>query len=336
MSSPRVAAASLGGTITMTSASSDGTAVRPSLSAEQLLAAVPALKDVADLQATTLNTEPGASLTFDHVLAGLDWARAEVDNGAAGAVLIQGTDTIEETAYLLDLYWDHSAPLIVTGAMRSAQAPGADGPANLMAAVQVACADTSRGRGVLVVLNDEIHAADQVRKVRASGTDAFSSPVFGPVGYLDEGRPVYGAAPGDFSARRTLSRPGTFTMPQVALLETFLGDRGELLEAATAGGFAGVVLAGFGVGHTSASCADVVARSAGTVPIVLATRTGAGSTHRNTYGFTGSESDLIAKGAIPAGWLDARKARVLLTCLIAAGASPADIRAEFGFRSQPA
>ncbi|PEG33370.1 L-asparaginase [Mycolicibacterium agri] len=330
----RIAVASLGGTITMTSADSNETGVRPTLSAEQLLATVPGLSDVAELHATTLNTAPSASLTYQDVLRGLDWARDQIGNGAAGAVLIQGTDTIEETAYLLDLYWDLPAPLVVTGAMRPPQAPGADGPANVMAAVRVACADGSRGRGVMVVLNDEIHAASRVRKTQASQPNAFVSPVFGPLGYVTENQPVYGdtaAAAG----RRTVPRPDSFVTPRVALLETFLEDHGELLETVADNEFHGVVLAGFGVGHVSAACAEVVERVSGTIPVILATRTGAGSTHQSSYGFPGSESDLIAKGAIPAGWLDARKARILLTCLIAGGSTKADIRAEFGFRSQP-
>ncbi len=113
-----------------------------------------------------------------------------------------------------------------------------------------------------------------------------------------------------------------------------MGDNGEILDALCAtNDFRGVVLAGFGVGHVSSSMADVVEKAAGSMPVVLATRTGAGSTHHNTYGFDGSESDLISRGAIPAGWLDARKARVLLTCLLAAGTAESDIRAEFARRS---
>jgi L-asparaginase len=331
MARPWVAAASLGGTITMTSASGDGQGARPSLSAEQLLTSVPSLAEIAQLRATTLSTLPGASLTFDDVVRALHWARTEIADGVSGAILIQGTDTIEETAYLLDLYWDQQAPLVVTGAMRSPQTPGADGPANLSAAVRVAAADVSRRRGVLVVMNDEVHAARRTRKIRASGPAAFASPSFGPVGYLDEGRPVYASSGED---RRVLPLPDPFVTPRVALLETFLGDNGEILDALCAtNDFRGVVLAGFGVGHVSSSMADVVEKAAGSIPVVLATRTGAGSTHHNTYGFDGSESDLISRGAIPAGWLDARKARVLLMCLLAAGTARSDIRAEFARRN---
>jgi L-asparaginase len=312
----------------MTSTSGDGRGARPSLSAEQLLTSVPSLAEIAQLRTLTLSTLPGASLTFDDVVRALHWARAEVAEGVSGAILIQGTDTIEETAYLLDLYWDQSAPLVVTGAMRSAQMSGADGPANLLAAVRVAVADTSRRRGVLVVMNDEIHAARWTRKIRASGPAAFASPSFGPVGYLDEGQPVYATTAVE---HRALPLPDPFVAPRVALLETFLGDDGEILETLrNTNTFRGFVVAGFGVGHVSSSMAEVVERTAGSVPVVLATRTGAGSTHRNSYGFDGSESDLISRGAIPAGWLDARKARVLLTCLLAAGS---DVRAEFAHRN---
>jgi L-asparaginase len=141
MNGSRVAVASLGGTITMTSSRPDGRDVAPSLDAADLMRLLPDFA-VADVQTTTLASVPGAWLTFDNIVETLDWARSAVSAGASGAVVVQGTDTIEETAYLLDLYWERAEPLIVTGAMRSAQALGADGPANLAAAIAVA-ADTS-------------------------------------------------------------------------------------------------------------------------------------------------------------------------------------------------
>jgi L-asparaginase len=327
MAIPTVAVASLGGTITMTSTSGRG--VRPALSGQDLVAALPALAEFADVRATTLQTLPGASLTFKSVLRALDWARAQVTAGAAGAVIIQGTDTIEESAYLLDLYWEAPEPLVVTGAMRSPQTPGADGPANLIASVRVAADDASRDRGVLVVLNDQIHAARRVRKTWASGPGAFESRSFGPLGYLDELRPVYGCVT---TGRHVLRMPEPFTTPRVALIETYLGDDGEVLKALVSNGFSGAVLAGFGVGHVSGGFADVIEKAVASIPTVFASRTGAGSTHRNSYRFDGSESDLIARGAIPAGWLDARKARVLLACLLADGTDLDDIRDEFDRR----
>lgn len=327
---PLLAVASLGGTITMMPTDADGQRVRPSLDVAQLLEAVPTLADAAELHTTTLQTVPSASLTFADVLRALAWAREQVAD-VAGAIVIQGTDNIEETSYLLDLYWDRPEPVVVTGAMRAPRTPGADGPANLLASVRVAGEGASRNRGVLVVLNDEIHAARWVRKMRASGTDAFASPTFGPLGYVDEHLVVYGSAAGN---RRTLRLPEPFTTPQVALLETFLGDDGAMLESLANEVFDGVVMAGFGVGHVSAAVAAAVEKTAAAMPVVLATRTGAGSTHRNSYGFDGSESDLIAKGVIPAGSLDPRKARILLASLLACGAERSEIQAEFNIRGR--
>src|SRR5437879_3220469 len=122
-----VAIASLGGTISMT-ASSPGAGVTPTLDAAQLTAAVPGLTQVAQISAETLFQLPSASMTFEQLLTCLAWARAKVDAGASGVVITQGTDTLEEAAFFLDLYWDRPEPLIVTGAMRTPLAASADGP----------------------------------------------------------------------------------------------------------------------------------------------------------------------------------------------------------------
>lgn len=326
MNGERVAAASLGGTITMTSASG-GTGVTPSLTAADLVDSVPGLAGVAEVTARTITTAPGAWLAVADVLQALSWAHRAVDDGASGAVIIQGTDTIEESAYLLDLYWDRPAPLVFTGAMRTAQMAGADGPANILAAVRVASSPASRDRGVLVVMNDEIHAASRVRKVRSSGLNAFCSPSFGPLGYLEESAAVYGN-----SIRRLapLPMPAANHHPHVALIGTHLGDDGTLLDLVAASDCGGIVVAAFGVGHVSEKLARAVSRViTASKPVVLASRTGSGTTFASTYGFIGSESDLLRRGAIPSGWLDARKARLLLACLLSASSSVEDINLEF-------
>jgi len=325
MSATRVGVASLGGTITMTSARGDGHGVVPSLSATDLLRSVPALSHV-ELEPATLATVPGASLAFADMIDVLSWARAVVDGGAAGAVVVQGTDTIEETAYLLDLYWDRPQPLVVTGAMRPAQAAGADGPANLSAAVQTAADQDARDRGVLVVLADQVHAAARVRKLSSSGPDVFRSPSFGPLAHVDEGWLFFGAPA---SRVQPLSAPAPAQPGRVALLETHLGDEGGLLRLVDDADWDGVVIAGFGVGHVSAGLAEAVADVAARRAVVVASRTGSGTTYTSTYGFAGSESDLLRRGAVLAGWLDARKARLLLSCLLGSKAQPADIADEF-------
>ncbi|WP_196780923.1 asparaginase [Nocardioides sambongensis] len=329
---PRVSVGALGGTIASTSAAGDGHAVTPTLSADDLAAAVPGLADLATLRAETLAMLPSPSLDEATVLRALTWARAEVADGAAGVVLTQGTDTLEESAYLLDLLWDLPEPLVVTGAMRSAQAPGADGPANLVAAISCAIAPAARGRGVLVVLADEVHAARWVAKTDSVAPGAFRSPATGPVGRYVESEVAFLVGPPDVPAP-ALPVPARTPGPWVPLLTTYLGDDGRALDALVAAGADGVVIAGFGAGHVSAAMAEAVGRAVSAVPIVFATRTGAGPTGRALYGYPGSEVDLLGRGAHGAGWLPPVKARLLLWTLLAGGTrSAAGIREGFDRR----
>jgi L-asparaginase len=328
---PEVAVGSLGGTITMTSRPGESGVV-PGLRADDLMAAVPGLDAVAQVRATTLRTVPGASLTFADLLEALRWAREEVDSGAAGAVLVQGTDTLEETAYLLDLFWDRPQPLVLTGAMRPPQQAGADGPANLLAAVATAAAPVAAGVGGVVVLNDEVHAAARVRKTDSTAVHAFSSPGTGPLGRIVEGELVL---TGRSDRAEPLPVPDAEVDARVALLESHLGDDGGLLRLVLDAAYDGVVLGAFGVGHVSAVAAEVVSEAVRQIPVVVASRTGTGSTLTSMYGFPGSESDLLRRGAVMAGWLDPRKARLLLTVLLMLGYADRDIAAEFARRGRP-
>jgi len=141
-----VSVLSLGGTIAMTNPRRDGAGVVPTLDAAALLAAIPELSRL-DCKITTRNLRnlPGASLSFDDLSELVTVVRGEIDSGAEGVVITQGTDTIEETAYLLDLTVNRDAPVVVTGAMRNPTMAGADGPANLLAAVQTAAGKQLRG-----------------------------------------------------------------------------------------------------------------------------------------------------------------------------------------------
>lgn len=222
---------------------------------------------------------PGASLSFDDLSELVAVVRDELDSGAYGVVITQGTDTIEETAYFLDLTVDRAAPVVVTGAMRNATMAGADGPANLLAAVQTAASEQLDGVGCVVVMGDEIHAAKHVHKMHSTSPGAFVSPDTGPIGRVVEGRP------------RLLTRPmaaPTYPKParavRVGLVTVCLGDDGELLRRLS-NGFDGIVLAGFGVGHVPAAFVEPLAELASHMPVVLASRTGAGPVLRATYGF---------------------------------------------------
>src|SRR3954471_18176003 len=160
-----VSVLSLGGTIAMTNAGPDAATagVVPTLDAAALLAALPGLTGLdCKITSKSIRTLPGASLTFDDLSELVSVVRHELDSGADGVVITQGTDTIEETAYFLDLTVNRAAPVVVTGAMRNPTMAGADGPANLLAAVQTAAGEQLRGVGCVVVMGDEIHAARHV------------------------------------------------------------------------------------------------------------------------------------------------------------------------------
>ncbi|MFG2166492.1 asparaginase [Micromonospora chersina] len=319
-----VALFTLGGTIAMAGAGSGGVVSR--LTGADLTTAVPGLAgiplDVRDVEAV-----PSAALAYRQILDLVDAAGAAVADGATGVVVTQGTDTLEETAFLADLVWPHPEPLVFTGAMRNPTLAGPDGPANLLAAARVAAAPAARDLGVLVAFNDEVHAARFVRKTHSTSTATFASPNAGPLGHVIEG------------AVRLLTRPprhaplppvdrDRLAATRVALHTVTLDDDPALLDALTPG-LDGLVVAGFGVGHVPPDFAPALGGLAARMPVVLASRTGAGSVLRDTYGAVGSETDLRRRGLVCGGLLDPYKARVLLRMLLAGGGDRAAVEAAF-------
>ncbi|MEW1837512.1 asparaginase [Nonomuraea angiospora] len=318
----RVAVFSLGGTIAMVPGANG---VVPTLTAKELLAAVPGLDNIAvELDVQTFRQLPGASLSFADLIELTEAMKGAVLNGAAGVVVTQGTDTIEETAYVLDLLWGDEAPVVVTGAMRNPSMAGADGPANLLGAIRTAASRSARDLGCLVVFNDQIHAARWLRKTHTSSTAAFVSPNHGPIGHVVEGHVDIPLR----MARGPVLTPDTWRTVKVGLFTVALGDAGELVSA-IGQEVDGLVVGAFGVGHVPAGIVPALAKLASVKPVVLASRTGAGPVHERTYGFEGSESDLLARGLIPAGYLDPLKARILLHLLLASGAGARSLRETF-------
>ncbi|QVM97941.1 asparaginase [Pseudomonas sp. SORT22] len=314
MTLPKLAIGTLGGTLSMLQ-SAAGEGVTPGLDSLQMLADAPGLADLAHISAKTLQLLPSASLSFIQLIDVLYWAKSQVEEGAHAVVLSQGTDTLEEVAYFLELLWPFDAPLILTGAMRAASEPGADGPANLLAAVRVALDAQSRGRGALVVVNDQIHAAAHVRKTESLAMAAFSSPHFGCEGLLIEGRVCYLKPT---RPRQPLPEPWRLDQ-RVVLLEAYFAADTLLLEQVAGLGYEGLVIAGFGAGHVSAAWAKCLGYITTRMPVIIASRTGSGPTANHTYGFDGGEMDLQRKGALMAGFLCPRKCRVLLWVLIGCG-----------------
>jgi L-asparaginase len=320
---PHVAYLAMGGTISMSGSDSGGVVSR--LGAAELVQTVGELP--VEVRVHDVRKVPGGSLTFADILDAVDAATEAVRDGAVGVALSQGTDTIEETAFLIDSVWPHEAPFVVTGAMRNPTLAGADGPANLLAAIQVAACGPARGRGALVVFQDEIHAARQVRKTHSTSLATFASPNLGPIGYVIEGRPRLLA----YLPARTPITGWTrerLAQTNVALYTVTLDDDGLLL-AGPDHSHHGLVVAGFGVGHVPAAIVAALAEISAVMPVVLSSRTGAGTTLERTYGGPGSERDLLSRGLISGGFLHPYKARVLLRLLVAAGATRPEIAAAF-------
>lgn len=311
---PTVAIASLGGTIMSTSTESGG--LEPSKSPADLVASTPGLAGVARVMAADeLMAKPSPSLTPADVFEAVEWAKDKLKERVDGVVLVLGTDTLEEVAFMADLVWAHQTPLVITGAMRAGDAAGADGPANLLAAVTAAVDPDIKGLGVLVVANDEVHMASRVAKRDSTAPYAFASVNGGSLGRIVENQLWLQNRPAT-ERPAPLPRPGRMNH-RVLLLEAGLGEDFTWLPAVvdTDDQITGVVIDGFGAGHVHESAVEVLAGLAKNLPVIVANRTGAGTTLRNTYAYPGSEIDLWEKGLVFAGGLNGRQARLLLWLL---------------------
>ncbi|MGB2572067.1 asparaginase [Micromonospora citrea] len=323
-----VALFTLGGTIAMAGIGPGERPVVTRLTGADLLAAVPGLDTAGEeLDVRDALAVPSADLTYRRLLDVVDAASRAVAGGATGVVVTQGTDTLEETAYLADLVWPNAAPLVVTGAMRNPTLAGADGPANLLAAVRVAASAEARDLGVLVVADDEIHAARWVRKTHSTSTATFASPNAGPLGHVAEGRVRLLTRPPRHAPLPSVD-PERLDATRVALHTVTLDDDGWLLDG-LADRRHGLVVAGYGVGHVPSALAPVLGALTDRMPVVLTSRTGAGPVLRHTYGAVGSETDLQRRGLVNGGLLDPYKAVVLLRTLLAAGAGRDEVADAF-------
>ena len=304
-----------------------GGGITPALSAEDLIAAVPRLERVAAISARSPFRLPGASLTMDHLTRVAALISSAAAEGVKGAIVVQGTDTIEETAFVLDCLLATAIPVVVTGAMRGPEALSADGPANLMASALVATSPDAHGLGTLVVLNDEVHAARYVRKQHTGLLSAFSSAPFGPIGHVIEERFRKGMTP-ERAPRLPVQLP-LGEIPPVALIEVGLGEDGRTLNFMADAGYRGVVLAAMGAGHVPVAMVEPITMLVRHMPVVLCSRVANGPVFHKTYGFEGSERDLRARGVLGGGELGPLKARLLLQLALLSGMSAEKTRELF-------
>ena len=318
----RVAVVFTGGTISMTIDPQKGGNV-PSLSGPEILARTPGLEAIADVVAIDRGRTPASHFSFGDLLAiAALLGETLADPAIDGAVVVQGTDTIEETAFLWDLVLDTPKAVVVTGAMRSASESPYDGPANLRDAVRAAASPALRGEGVVVVLGGTIEPADTVVKTHASSLETFRSLDAGPLGRVLRDHVVI--------QRRRGPRRHVVTeraAERVHIVTAHVAMDGSLVDAALRAGADGFVVAATGAGNTSATLLEACSRAmAEGSPVVLASRCPAGSVH-DGYAFPGGGATWARAGAILAGHLSAPKARIALALGLGAGLDRAALAA---------
>lgn len=312
-----------GGTISMRIDPGTGAAV-PSLSGEEIVARVHGLRREARLTLEDYARLPGPHVT-PHWMWRLRGRICSVleDPGVDAVVVTHGTDTLEETAFLLDLTLDGEKPVVFCGAMRTVSEPGWDGPANLMAAVRTAVNPQARGRGVLVAVGEEIHAAAEARKWHTRSLAAFKSSL-GPIGTVDRGEVRFHRPP----QRVPCLRPRRL-VTEVDLHVMATGVDDTLVRASLSRGARGLVLEATGCGNVPpAVLPGIRAALAERVPVVVVSRCGEGRV-APAYGYEGGGRRLQEMGLIFGGDLPGPKARIKLMVALGVTAEPAELRRLF-------
>ena len=314
---PRVLVIGTGGTIGASGDYWGGTASRVPIDA---LVRIPGIDSVATIESEQFLNVPSSEIGPSHWL---ELARRITEllrtrEELRGVVVTHGTDTMEETAYFLDLTLPGDRPVIVTGAMRPSNMAGADGPANLTNAVRAAVDTQSRGRGAMVLMDDRLFAARDVSKTNTTRVETFQAPERGPIAIADpEG--MFFRAP---SPRRSVPQfdiSGVRDLPRVDIIYSYAGADSVLVDAAVEAGARGLVVAGLGRGGVTPAQTTALDRAAAKgVVIVLSSRTGSGRVAIGTSATT-----------MGAGDLNPQKARVLLVLALTRTSDPARVRSIF-------
>jgi L-asparaginase len=310
-----------GGTISMRHDPAEGGAV-PALTGRDIMALAPGLERIADLEVEEFGQFPGPHMGPTRLWAlrarvAAHLAREDVD----GIVITHGTDSLEETAYLLARSMDGHKPVVFTGAMRTSSDLGFDGPANLGGAIRVAASPASRSAGVLVVMGDRIFTGLDVTKVHTHLPDAFESPGLGPLGVVDDGRVIFRRAMPEMPS---VLAPAALAEP-VDIVHAWSGADARLLDASRVEG-KGVVIAAMGRGNVPPEMVPGIDRwIAEGKPVVISSRVLRGRVGR-TYGYPGGGRRLVDRGAVLAGSRRPLQARIDLMLALGAGV---DVRTVF-------
>jgi L-asparaginase len=319
---PRVHVIATGGTIS--NMGND-----PRRTGAELVAGLPGVADIADVTVEQFSNVASGSVTQEMLrdLAKRIRAAFAEPNPPAGVIVTHGTDTMEETAFFLDLTVGGCSPVILTGAMRQANWAGADGPANLYNSIRLAASPDARGRGAFVLMNDEIFLAREVTKSNTTRPNAFSAPEAGPAGVTDpDGIFFRTPAPASCASAPLVNIDAIQNFARVDIVYSYIGADSTTIDAMVSAGARGLVVAGVGRGGTTPSQGRALRRATEKgVIVVTSNRTGGGRVGRPTN--PASLKNLAAGSGttLGAGDLNPQKARILLSLAISAGMTPAQI-----------
>ena len=324
---PTVAIFSTGGTIASMHDPEVGGYV-PALTGADLVAAIPEIEGTAQLRVEQISNISSSDMTPEIWLR-LSGRIAEAlsDDDVSGAVVTHGTNTLEETAYFLDLTIQSDKPVILVGAQRPASDADTDGPRNLLDAIRVASSPEAVGKGVMVVMNGQINAARDVTKSSTNQVETFRSLEFGAIGIADfEGVRFYRSP----LRRQTFEIDPDTTLGRVEIVSSYAGADGRMIRSLLGEGeVSGIVVAGLGLGSVPGVMFDAIeqARSAG-IPVVISTRVPTGRVFPRG-GSRGSALSLRSIGCVLADNLSPQKARILLMLALTTTQDPADLQRYF-------
>jgi len=302
-----------GGTISMRIDGATGGAV-PHFNGEELIKMIPQAKGLANIEVYEFGMYPGPHMTPDMMFKlSRITASFAAQNDIDGIIVTHGTDTLEETAYLLDLTVETEKPIVVIGAMKTSSEPDWDGPRNLVDAINVCSNPNSKGMGVLVCLNGEINAASEVSKTHTEDIETFHSLDFGAVGFVEKGRVIYNRLP------RKLEKIITGRINcNVDLIKAYAGMDEKFFKFSADSGVEGIVVEAMGVGNVPPPAFSGIKYAVDKgIPVVLVSRCPAGET-LDIYGYPGAGKWLKEIGVIFADYLNGQKARIKL--MLALGA----------------
>ncbi len=279
------------------------------------------IKILDKIENADITVERFANLPSPHITPEImaDIARLlrswELSGEYHGIVVTHGTDTLEETAFMADLHLEGTLPVVFTAAMRSSSELGVDGPRNIRNAVRVACTET-KNLGVTVVLNDEIHAAGRVTKTCTSNVSSFSSPGYGPLGFVDDDKVIYHRLP---IWRLNLPEGPLKLDTRVGLVRTAAGFGHDLIDYMVESGYAGIVVEAFGRGNVHPRTAEAMERAVkASVTVAMSSRCYKGRV-LGVYAYPGGGLGLLNKGVLSAGDMAGNKMRIMLMACIGSG-----------------